>query len=645
MDRRHFKAAAATALLIALAYALLALGDTASAYDYVPGGGFESGTDGWRAAQADLSAVDASVVTPADGAYSARIVLGSSPASLSPPGITVGPGTYTFSARVRRTILADGISLQATLDGTASLAVEAEPGVDEWVPVSTEVAVTSWSFMNLYVRFAGTAGDFFYVDDVRFEGAAPVTPLPSASPTLAASATAPATTTGTPTPTPTATLIPIGPALRNTGFEDVAADGAPEGWAHFGGRLSAATSPARGGALAARLESTTASTKWLYQAVTVAPGAAYEFAAWLFDADDHVASAFLRVSWYASDDGSGTSIGSLDSVTRIDAPQDGYQRLTTGGVVAPSAARSAKLRVILAPVSEARAVIYVDDASFGATSAAPTPATDATAPPADAGSGGSEAAPPGSSAVLGATTRQRAATTAPPTATDRRSTSRVVINEVMYDPEGDTSDSAGEWVELYNAGAVPVDLGGWTLSDSASGDVLPQVTILQNEMLIIAASDSLPDAYPAFSGRAVVLGGRIGNALGNDGDSLVLRDASGAAADAISWGSDTSVFAPAIADVPAGHSIERRIAGSDTDNASDWIDNDRPSPGLPIAAAAGKPQRLNGGTPPRIIAAGGGSRFAAWAPWLVAAVASTALAGVASARILPLAAQRLRRHA
>jgi hypothetical protein len=223
--------------------------------------------------------------------------------------------------------------------------------------------------------------------------------------------------------------------------------------------------------------------------------------------------------------------------------------------------------------------------------------------------------------------------------------SRILINEVMYDPDGVTSDSAGEWVELYNAGAVPVSLNGWTLSDSASGDMLPEVTILPDEMLVIAASDSFRRTYPTFSGHAAVLGGRIGNALGNDGDSLILRDAFGAVADAISWGSDTSALTPAIADVPAGHSIERRVAGADTDHASDWIDNDRPSPGLAttLAAATSRPQHTD--VQPRIVATGGSSWLADWGPRLVAAAAAAVLGAVAAVRLLPFAAHRLRRHA
>jgi hypothetical protein len=651
MERPHYATVLAPLIMLV---GMLAAGDAASAYDYVSNGGFESGTDGWRATQADLSTADASVMPP-EGAYSAKVSLRSSPASMSSAGMTVGPGTYTFSARVRRTTPDDTISIQVGPDVSANPRIDADTSVDIWIPVSTDVTITGTAFVNLYVWFTGTAGAVFYVDDVHFDGATPVTPAPSSTSTPTASATPPATTTGTRTPTPTRTAtatltpspspIPISATLRNAGFEDAGADGAPEAWAHFGGAVSVAASPAHSGRYAARIESVTTATKWLYQAVSVEPGAAYEFGAWVLDDDHGVASAFLRMSWYASDDGSGTAMDSADSLSRIDSPQDAYQHLTTGAVAAPARAHSAKLRIMLAPVSDAHAAIYADDASFGPASSTPTPAGEATATPVGAAPHGGEAAPALSDAVLGTHARPRAATQSAPLTTAQRSPSHIVINEVMYDPDSGTSDSAGEWVELYNAGAAPVDLGGWTLSDSASGDTLPSLTILQNEFIVVAASDSLHDAYPGFSGRAVVLGGRIGNALGNDGDRLTLSDAAGNVADAISWGADTSVLNPAIADVPAGHSIERRVAGSDTDNAADWIDNDRPSPGVRLTAAAGKPPRPNGTAQPRIVAAGGGSWFGRWAPWLIATLASTGLAGVATARLVPLAKQRLRRHA
>jgi hypothetical protein len=53
---------------------------------------------------------------------------------------------------------------------------------------------------------------------------------------------------------------------------------------------------------------------------------------------------------------------------------------------------------------------------------------------------------------------------------------RIVINEFAYD---DTSTDDVEFVELYNADTVPVDISGWILEsgDQLSGDNNPDYTI------------------------------------------------------------------------------------------------------------------------------------------------------------------------
>jgi len=46
----------------------------------------------------------------------------------------------------------------------------------------------------------------------------------------------------------------------------------------------------------------------------------------------------------------------------------------------------------------------------------------------------------------------------------------VVLNEIMFDPDGD--ESADEFVELFNISTLPVNLSGWTLSDDDGTDSL-----------------------------------------------------------------------------------------------------------------------------------------------------------------------------
>jgi hypothetical protein len=517
----------------------------------------------------------------------------------------------------------------------------------------------------------GAAGDVIYVDDVRLDGAEPasvtptatgtaeptITPPPGATSTHAPAATKTAAPTKTVAPTntprPTATpnaaaIAPVSGGLTNAGFESTSEGGLPTAWQKYGGVLRGVDTHVRSGGRAAQLESTSTSTKWLFQSVLVDGGGFYEFGAWIDNDDPGVAAAFLRVSWYASEDARGIALDAADSTERLTSPASEYRHLTTGSITAPADAHSARLRIMLAPVSAAPAAIFADDASFRTAdpvdaAVAPPAAAPAAAAPANGGESSEDEAAPPVRRVLGKSTSPRAAQSGAAATSGIASTSHVVINEVMYDPNGAVDPAAAEWVELYNAGDAPVSLADWSLADAASTDTLSSGSIEPHGYLIIAASDSFRTNDPGFTGATVALDGRIGNSLGNDGDRLVLRDASGATADAVSWGTDSSILKPAIVDAPSGHSIERRTAGVDRDLASDFIDNMHPSPGrefvptnaqLPTRQSAGQPQKLPSGQQAmdRVL-------------WAVAALAGAALAAVVAWRVAPALSERIRRQA
>jgi hypothetical protein len=67
--------------------------------------------------------------------------------------------------------------------------------------------------------------------------------------------------------------------------------------------------------------------------------------------------------------------------------------------------------------------------------------------------------------------------------------------------------------------------------------------------------------------------------LNNDGDEVFLLDEASFLIDAVSWGSSTYAFAPSVAQVSNGSSIERKPVYSDTDSALDWIEQVFPDPG------------------------------------------------------------------
>jgi hypothetical protein len=203
------------------------------------------------------------------------------------------------------------------------------------------------------------------------------TPTPSPTPALASPT--PVGTAVAPRPTPTPPPLPgratpsptavdsepeVFPSLVNGGFEEGRADGTPYGWSKFGGTLGRAPRPRYEGSYSASLESTTKATKWAFQTVRVQGGQFYQLSAYVLKDDPNVAAAWLRVSWYASTDGSGQALAQHDSTLELadDAPT--FRLLSTGPVQAPPEARSARVRLMLRPRSEARAVAYFDAVSF-----------------------------------------------------------------------------------------------------------------------------------------------------------------------------------------------------------------------------------------------------------------------------------------
>ena len=146
---------------------------------------------------------------------------------------------------------------------------------------------------------------------------------------------------------------PVRPAaelLLNPGFE-TGTGGVPDHWLKYGGALAQTDSLVHGGARAARFDSDSTSTKWVYQVVTVTGQVAYVFSAWALKNDPNVDEVYLRVSWYESDDGSGSAMGNDDSTARLANDKTGYRLLTTGPITAPLGAQSARGRMMLNPVS------------------------------------------------------------------------------------------------------------------------------------------------------------------------------------------------------------------------------------------------------------------------------------------------------
>ena len=170
---------------------------------------------------------------------------------------------------------------------------------------------------------------------------------------------------------------------------------------------------------------------------------------------------------------------------------------------------------------------------------------------------------------------------------------RVLITEVYYFVEADRgSDPNNEWVELYNGTDESVDLSGWQLRDNGPARIFAEGTTLDSGQFALVVATSATLAFWDVPDDVLVidLGARIGNGLGNTGDELYLESPDETIVDALSWGSFTTVFDPAIPAIPAprrGASIARCPLTLDTDTASDWVEKEIPTPGSASEACLG----------------------------------------------------------
>jgi hypothetical protein len=239
--------------------------------------------------------------------------------------------------------------------------------------------------VRLMLRPSGSAPSTAYFDDVSFttvpaptDQPAPSTPAPT--PTLAPGATRTPTPTAHSSRTPTATAVAtpapfagtptpppepdVFPYLVNGGFETAREDGTPFAWRKIGGEILLTDEQHIEGDLALSLSSSTASTKWTYQTVSVDPGDYYAAQAWALNTSP-ADSLVIRLSWYASEDASDAAIESIDSTASVTGNAPGFRPLSTGPVQAPAGAHSARIRLLLQPASADSTSAFFDDVRFG----------------------------------------------------------------------------------------------------------------------------------------------------------------------------------------------------------------------------------------------------------------------------------------
>lgn len=105
-------------------------------------------------------------------------------------------------------------------------------------------------------------------------------------------------------------------------------------------------------------------------------------------------------------------------------------------------------------------------------------------------------------------------TTEEETATEEPVTINILINEFVVDPLED----GVEWIELYNAGESSATLEGWSIEDAAGKSTdLSTITIEVGSYAVVEEPNGK---------------------LNNDGDSIILKDATGAVVETVVYGGD-----------------------------------------------------------------------------------------------------------
>lgn len=136
----------------------------------------------------------------------------------------------------------------------------------------------------------------------------------------------------------------------------------------------------------------------------------------------------------------------------------------------------------------------------------------------------------------------------------------VVIHEIHYDP--DVKIERVEFIELFNSGAEVVELDGWQLTGAVDFE-FPAGTTLAADGFVVVTED--PTAFDRkFAAPAL---GPWTGVLSNEGETIILRDASGAVVDRVDY--RLGFPWPTVGESP-GYSIELVHPDLENDLGGSW---------------------------------------------------------------------------
>ena len=150
------------------------------------------------------------------------------------------------------------------------------------------------------------------------------------------------------------------------------------------------------------------------------------------------------------------------------------------------------------------------------------------------------------------------------TTSSLRADTSVVFNEIMYHPA--TNETLFEWVELRNQMAVDVDLSGWSITGGSAFTFASNTIVRGGGFVLVAASPATLTALTGISTN--VFGPFTGtNRLGNNGETLRLRNNSGRVVDEVKYGTEGDW---PVAPDGSGVSLAKRDPDSASGPAANW---------------------------------------------------------------------------
>jgi len=160
------------------------------------------------------------------------------------------------------------------------------------------------------------------------------------------------------------------------------------------------------------------------------------------------------------------------------------------------------------------------------------------------------------------------------------SNAQVLISEIMYNPDSaENIPVQTEWVEIYNAGALSVDIGGWYIADEdgASSIGIPSGVMIAPKQAVVLFPQvtSLADFQAAWgSGFAAYaqdfepLFG-MANSPSASNEILTLRDSGGALVDQVNY-DDASPWPSDSPDGPSIYLLPAFLDPTANDNGANW---------------------------------------------------------------------------